>query len=480
MRSDARSAYLAAIASDFGVFLRQAFDTVYAGKEFQPNWHVDAITHLLDLAVRGQRPRLILNLPPRFLKSFIVSVAFPAYLIGRDPSAKIICVSYSDELAKTLARDCRRILEAPWFRTVFPNARITKSTETEIVTDHGGGRYATSVGGTLTGRGGDVIIIDDPIKPEESHSEKLRVAVNEWYASTLLSRLDDKARSLLILVMQRVHVNDLTGYLEAGGEFVKLALPAIAIHEENIPISDTDVYRRSAGEALHSERESLELMGRLRAQIGEYNFLSQYQQQPQAPEGGMFKREWFRIEARQPQRQPDGSLCISVDTALGTSSSADFTAISVVYADVRGFWVLEAARGRWNYDELRAFLMQLWRRYQIEPIFIVEGAGVGISLISWLRNSGHVCLTASPRDAKQVRAAYALPEIHSGRVTLVGDPEQDEGWIRPYLDEFCAFPHGRFDDWVDSLTQLINWAVRRYGSSANARGANWIKEQETL
>ena len=174
-------------------------------------------------------PRLIINLPPRQLKSFIVSVALPAFILGMDPSAKIICISYSDDLAKALARDFKRIIESAWYRTVFPDVRPTKMTESEFVTDQGGTRYATSVGGTLTGRGGDFIIIDDPIKPEEALSDKARQSTNEWYKSTLLSRLDDKAKSVLILVMQRLHVNDLTGFVEASGGFHKLALPAIAV-----------------------------------------------------------------------------------------------------------------------------------------------------------------------------------------------------------------------------------------------------------
>ena len=237
------------------------------------------------------------NLPPRQLKSFIVSVAPAAFIIGMDPSAKIICISYSDELAKALSRDFRRIIESEWYRAVFPNVETTKMTENEFATSAGGGRYATSIGGTLTGRGGDFIIVDDPIKPDDTLSDKTRQAANEWYRSTLLSRLDHKARSVLILVMQRLHVNDLTGFVEEGGGFHKLALPAIAWQDEIIALRGNEVYHRQRGEPLNPERETLDTLGDIRDQIGSYNFAAQYQQRPETPDGELFKRKYLKIVA---------------------------------------------------------------------------------------------------------------------------------------------------------------------------------------
>ena len=133
-----QQAYLALLRTDLYVFLHQAFATVYPGKELLNNWHINAIVHSLELSMQGKRPRLIINLPPRHLKSFIVSAALPAFILGRDPTAKIICISYSDELAKTLARDHKRIVESDWFQRVFPNVRLTKVDEGEVVTEDGG------------------------------------------------------------------------------------------------------------------------------------------------------------------------------------------------------------------------------------------------------------------------------------------------------------------------------------------------------
>ena len=267
MSEMSKQAYFAAVKSDALVFLQQAFMTIYPGKAFMSNWHLVAMVHCLEQGLRGKMPRLIINIAPRHLKSFIVSVAWPAFILGQDPSAKIICVSYSDDLAKVLSRDFKRIVESDWYRAIFPNVRLSKVTEGEVTTEAGGGRYATSVDGTLTGRGADFILIDDPIKPEEARSDKTRQKVNEWYRNTLLSRLDDKQRSVLILVMQRVHVNDLTGYVEAGGGFHKLSFPAIATRDEFVELRNGEQYFRRAGEPLHGDRESIDLLNRDRKSV---------------------------------------------------------------------------------------------------------------------------------------------------------------------------------------------------------------------
>lgn len=456
--------YLAAVRANLKVFLTQCFTTIYPGKAFLGNWHIDAILYCLEQSIEGKKSRLIINLPPRHLKSFIISVVLPAFILGMDESARIICISYSDELSRALSRDFRRIVESELYRMVFPNVRPTKLTENEFVTDAGGGRYATSVGGTLTGRGGDFILVDDPIKPEDAYSDKARQSVNEWFRSTLLSRLDDKQKSVLIIVMQRLHVNDLTGFVEAGGGFYKLALPALSTCDERIPVSDDEVYLRPAGEALHDERESLEMLEAIRDQIGSYNFASQYQQHPESPEGGMFKREWFQIITKPPIFWRNGHWFVSIDTALSTSETADYSAISLIYADKTGYYILFAERGRWDYEMLRAKVWAYLEKIGREVYFVIEAAGVGISLISTLRKAGLRCFHYTPKDGKQVRAAYALPIIHSRRVHIL-NKEGENDWVEPYINEFVIFPHGRFDDQVDSLVQLLPWAENRIRAS---------------
>lgn len=470
MRATKSAAYWAAVKSNLWVFLRHSFDTIYPRKPYLDNWHIHAITHALAKSIEGDMPRLIINLPPRQLKSFITSVVLPAFILGLDSTAKIICISYSDELARTLSRDFKRIVESAWYRAIFPEVRCTKTTENEFVTSAGGGRYATSVGGTLTGRGGDFIIVDDPIKPEAAQSEAARATTNDWYRSTLLSRLDDKEKSVLIIVMQRLHVNDLTGFAEAGGGFFRLSFPAIATADETIAIGPTESYFRQEGEALHEERESLRTLERIRDGIGSYNFEAQYQQNPEAPEGGMFKRKWFRIIHEMPAIGSGGSWYVSIDSALSTSETADYSAISLIYANKDGYHVTFAERGRWDYETLKARTLAYIKRYGPETTFIVEAAGSGVSLILALRKAGIRCFHYYPKDEKVTRAAYALPIIHSGRVLILDKPGQND-WVEAYINEFVTFPHGRFDDQVDSLVQFLPWAEQRINPGGTYLGA---------
>ena len=213
MESDYRTLQ-ALLRTDFRPFLEKSFLTVSPGVKFEWNWHLDALALSLERVRLGQDRRLIINMPPRSLKSIAASVAFPAFVLGLDPTTRIICASYSTDLAKKHSNDFRAVVDSRWYRETFPGTRVSaKNTETEIEFTRRGFRYATSVGGTLTGRGGNIIIIDDPLKPEEAHSETRRNAVNQWYKSTLLSRLDDKRTGAIIVVMQRVHMDDLTGFL---------------------------------------------------------------------------------------------------------------------------------------------------------------------------------------------------------------------------------------------------------------------------
>jgi predicted phage terminase large subunit-like protein len=459
--NDDVQAYLALVRGDFKVFLQHAFQSLNPDTEFLDNWHLDAIVNCLEQARRGRMRRLAINMPPRHLKSFIVSVAWPAFLLGQDPSVKVICVSYSDDLARALARTFRRIVEKDWYRQIFTNVRFTKVTENEVNTDHGGLRLATSVGGTLTGRGADFILIDDPIKPEDAQSDKARQGVNDWYRSTLLSRLDDKQRSVLILVMQRVHINDLTGFVEGEG-FHKLSLPAIALHDEAIQIDDELVHRRRAGEALHPGREDLVVLEQMKNAVGPAIFNALYQQDPDAPDGGLFKRKYFAFVDK-PPAIARGTLFVSIDSAASTLETADYTAISLVLGLEGLFYVLHAERGRWD---LEALVSKVWSYVKLRgtnqrPVhFVVENASTGISLISHLRASinrgdGRLrCFSYLPRQDKMTRAALSLPFFIEGRVVIVNEPGRN-AWVEPFINEFLCFPNGRFDDLVDSLVQLL-------------------------
>jgi hypothetical protein len=280
----------AACRTDFVTFVGKCFYTLVPNKEFHMNWHIAAMAHHADLVRLGKLRRLLVNVPPRSLKSILYSVALPAFILGHDPTKRLIVVTYGADLSTKYAIDFRAIMNSPWYRRVFPGTRISKekNTEAEMMTTRGGYRLATSIDGTLTGRGGDIIIIDDPLKPVDALSDPKRERVNQWFFNTLLSRLDDKQTGSVIVVMQRLHMNGLSGALLDGcEEWTHLKLPAIAETDERIAIGNNLFHERRAGDVLHPEREPLSSLETLRAQFGSDTFAAQYQQAPVPPGGAM-------------------------------------------------------------------------------------------------------------------------------------------------------------------------------------------------
>jgi hypothetical protein len=197
--------YHAALRADFYSFMVRCFTELNPGAPFLPSWHIEVMAAKLQAVRDGRIRRLIINIPPRHLKSLAASIALPAWLLGHDPAKAIINVTYGQELSDKFARDCRAIMTASWYRNRFPT-RLTspRAPLQELVTARGGFRLASSVGGVLTGRGADLIIIDDPLKPTDAMSESRRVAANDWFDGTLYSRLNDKTKGAIVIIMQRV------------------------------------------------------------------------------------------------------------------------------------------------------------------------------------------------------------------------------------------------------------------------------------
>jgi hypothetical protein len=312
------------VRRDLVAFAQRAFPTIRGGASLELNWHIDAIACALSRVDDGSCKRLLITLPPRQLKSFMTSVAWVAWRLGQDPRLSFVCVSYSNELSAKFARDCRTIMQSEWYRRTFPRTIISQSRTAahDFDTSVGGGRLATSVGGTLTGRGGDNIVLDDVLKPDEASSETARESVNEWFSSTLASRLNDKKRGAIVAVMQRLHQYDLAGMLLEGDEWKELSLPAIAIEDCQIPLTRGRVHQRREGEPLHPKREPREVLEQIKGSIGSTAFAAQYQQQPVPAKGNVVKADWLISYSELPQR---GRIVQSWDTASKTEERHDWS-----------------------------------------------------------------------------------------------------------------------------------------------------------
>src|SRR5215470_2393185 len=221
--------YHVLLRHDLVTFARRCFQDLNPQTELAMNRHLEVIAAKLAAVREGKIRRLIINLPPRHLKSLMASAAFPAWCLGHNPSAQILCVSYAQVLADKFARDCRQIMMSPWYRRIFATRLAAqRQAVQEFVTTRQGYRLATSTGGVLTGRGADIILIDDPLKPEDALSEVLRRAANEWFVHTLYSRMNNKRHGAIVIIMQRLHEDDLVGHVLAQEEWEVLRFPAIA------------------------------------------------------------------------------------------------------------------------------------------------------------------------------------------------------------------------------------------------------------
>jgi hypothetical protein len=218
-------------------------------------------------------------------------------------------------------------MESNWYRRIFPHTRISrdKNAEMDFMTTQHGYRYTTSVGGTLTGRGGNILIIDDPLKSDDALSETKRSAVNEWFDGTLYSRLDDKRKDGIILIMQRLRLEDLAGHVLGQEVWSHLDLPAIAESDEQIPIGPKQVYYRRVGELLDETREPKEVLDRLKVALGSFKFSAQYQQRPVPVEGEILKWSWFSFYNDLPNAESGDQIVQSWDTAYKANELNDYS-----------------------------------------------------------------------------------------------------------------------------------------------------------
>jgi predicted phage terminase large subunit-like protein len=454
--------YDAILRSDFWFFAQRGFAELNPQTTLATNWHLEVIAAKLTAVREGKIRRLIINLPPRHLKSLLASIAFPAWCLGHDPSAQILCVSYAQDLADKLARDCRAIMMSPWYRRIFPTRLAPhRQAVQEFITTRQGYRLATSTGGVLTGRGAEIILIDDPLKPEEALSDAQRNGTNEWYDHTLYSRLNDKHRGAIIIIMQRLHEDDLVGHVLAQEPWEVVRFPAIAETDELHEIETIwgpRCFRRHPGEALHPNRESLETLDRIRRTVGEYNFAGQYQQSPTPLGGGLVKAEWFKRYRDSDRPERFDRIVQSWDTANKATELSDFSVCTTWGVKGKHLFLIGLFRRRLEYPELKRAVREQQSLFNANEVLIEDKAS-GTQLIQELIAEGcHAVTRYQPTCDKIMRMHAQTAMIENGFVRIPETaPRVDE-----YLRELSVFPKGKHDDQVDSTAQFLDWFKRPF------------------
>jgi predicted phage terminase large subunit-like protein len=456
-----KSEYQALLRSDPYAFFQRAFYEINPQTKFKGNWHIEQIAAKLEACRLGKIKRLIINIPPRSLKSICASVAFPAWLLGKDPAAQIMCVSYAQDLADKHARDCRAVMSADWYQGLFPTQlSADRNAVQEFVTTEQGYRLATSVGGVLTGRGADYIIIDDPLKPEEALSETQRNAANEWFSHTLYSRLNDKSTGCIIIIMQRLHEDDLVGHVLAQEDWNVVSFPAIAERDEEIVI-DTAFgamrVQRRAGDLLHPERESRADLDQIRKTLSEYHFSGQYQQAPAPRGGGMVKEAWFKRYGSNELPDKFDRVIQSWDTANKPGDLNDYSVCTTWGIKDKRIYLLNVFRKKLDYPGLKRAVQDQFAAYD-PGVILIEDKASGTQLIQEMREAGIHAVTAyKSKFDKVMRLDAQTGVIENGLVYIPTEVH----WLAEYLHELSTFPKSKHDDQVDSTSQALEWLKQR-------------------
>jgi predicted phage terminase large subunit-like protein len=441
------------------IFLRRVFAELNPGIEYLDNFHIHVLIDELEDLRFERRRRLAVAMPPRSLKSLLISVAYVAWLLGHNPSLRIICVSYGQELSDKLASDCRQVMQSAWYQRIFPNTRLAPKRQAlgNFETTAGGGRFSTSVGGVITGFGADFIIVDDPSKPSESLSDAERGTINHWIQHTLFTRLNDKRTGRIIIVMQRLHEDDVIGNVveKTLGDFRLLAFSAIAqtdeVHTHKTPFGTKRVVRRQ-GEALHPAREPLDVLTEQKRLLGSHFFSAQYLQAPVPLEGGLVKRAWLRTYQPFEVMKPD-RIVQSWDTAAKMGELNDYS-VGTTWAIIgKRVYLLDVVRERLELPALKRRVIDESDRWKAERV-LIEDKGSGTGLLQELQASGFGKTKAiQPKGDKGLRLGSVTPIIEEGRVFLPAAA----AWLDDYVYELCGCPGLRHDDQVDSTSQFLTW-----------------------
>lgn len=447
------------LRSDFVSFLAKCYATLHGGRLLNVTLPHRAMAHALQRCADRLDPHLIVTMPPRSLKSITISVAWVAWLLGHDPAVKVMCVSYAEDLAKRHSTDTRRIMESEWYRELFPDTVLAKATETVLETTRGGIRNATTVGGTVTGMGGDWIIVDDPSKAEDAFSKLALEKAIKFFTNTLYSRSNDPMGARILVTMQRIHEGDLAGFLSGLKGWTQLVLPATAPEDTLIPIGPAQTYDRKKGELLQPDRLTAEYLEDRREMLGAAAFQAQYQQAPLPEEGNIIKTDWIRSYASAESLE-GGRTFISIDTAQKTEPSNDYSAFTIWRWIDDYHYLLEVIRERLDYPSLYARVVSLWAQHSPERI-LIENTGSGVGLIQDLGQNkpGIAVVPIKAKESKSVRVGTASALFENGQVFFPNSAP----WLDQCLTEVLGFPLAKYDDIIDSIAQYLNWAKAQPG-----------------
>jgi len=462
----------------FYEFVIQAWHVVEPVTPFVEGFHIGAIIEHLEAVSQGQIRNLLINVPPRHMKSLLVSVFWPAWEWVRNPHLRYLYSSYAASLSIRDSVKCRRLIESPWYQSRWADGfalTTDQNTKGRFDNNRSGYRLATSVGGAVTGEGGDRIVCDDPHNVQEAESDSIRSSTLEWWDVAMSTRQNDPKTTAMVVVMQRCHERDLAGHLLEKGNFEHLCLPAEyegSKRKTSIGFQDP---RRQHGELLWEERFGREQIEELKINLGSYAAAGQLQQRPSPAGGGIFKREWFKYWQPRGANLPpvevrlaDGKIKLiqAVDAPAGVDEqiqswdcafkdllTSDYV-VGQVWARRGSYFLLgDQVRARMDCPATVRAVRGLSAKWPATVAKLIEDKANGSAVIQMLSQEIPGLLPVNPMGGKVARAAAVSPLVEAGNVFL--PHPLFAPWVNDFIEECIAFPNGAHDDQVDAMTQAL-------------------------
>ena len=464
----------------FEYFAQQVFPLLEPGTRFEYNWHVGCIADYLQALNNGEIRRLIINLPPRSLKSFLISKAFPAWVLGNNPAEKFINTSYGYEIAEANSMGCKSIMKTPWYKQLFPNTRIgALDRATHFETTQHGQYYAATALSPITGLGCGILEVDDPLRPMEAVSDQLRKNTNDNIRGTLFSRLNDKRTGRIVIVMQRVHEDDPTGNLMKDDGWTLLKLPAENKTGKTIHVGLSRKWEMKPNELLFPARLSREILDQDMVDMTMYNYYGQMLQEPVPIGGGEFKDSWVQYYANGGIKPKTMNICILCDASAGNDANkkkkknSDFTSFAVVgLAPDNNYYLLDLIRDRFNPTERIDTLFTLHKKWNAlsgkPPRVGYEEYGLMsdihyIKLKSKEEGYNFQVIKLQGRMSKETRIRRIIPDMERGRwyfpESIIYVDTEGRRWDLVHeliYSELMNFPVARNDDCVDSISRVMD------------------------
>lgn len=432
-------------------FIFHAWKVLEPDTKFLYNWHIGYICEHLEAVTGRQIKRLLINIPPRYMKSIMASVCWPVWEWIKNPGERTMCSSYTQPLSTKLSVDRRRLIQSNWYQSNWSDRyQLTtdQNVKTEFENTKRGHMIAVGFDASITGKGAGKIIIDDPHDPKRANSDIYRSRALDIYDKTLSTRLDDKKTGAIVIIMQRLHEEDLTGHALETGAWVHIKIPSIE-HERKVYIYLSGKEKiREEGDILWSEREGKNELEIMKRQLGSMGFAGQYQQEPTPIEGGIIKREWFNYYDTLPQCD---HYIQSWDLAFKDAKTSSYVTCEVWGLKEANKYLIDVVRAKLDFVATKAEMLNVTNRYPHIIEKLVEDKANGPAIMSELKNTIPGMIAINPRGSKESRAIAVSPQVEAGNVWL----PKHAPWLDDFLLEVCSFPNSKYNDQIDTMTQAL-------------------------